>query len=51
LKCDGAETKFSLLAKQMSLFKSAGASVQLTTGSQGVRIIIIVGSNAGYTMF
>ena len=32
----------------MSPFKSAGASVQSTTGSQGVRIS---GSNAGYTMF
>ena len=31
-----------------SPFKSAGASVQLTTGSRGVRIS---GSNAGYTMF
>ena len=29
-------------------FKSAGASVQSTTGSRGVRIS---GSNAGYTMF
>ena len=32
----------------MSPFKSAGASVQSTTGSRGVRIS---GSNAGYTMF
>jgi hypothetical protein len=50
LKCDGtrAETRFRFLAKQTSLFKLAGASVQLTTGSQGVRIS---GSNAGYTMF
>jgi len=50
LKCDGtrAETRFRLLAKRTSLFKSAGASVQSTTGSRGVRIS---GSNAGYTMF
>jgi len=32
----------------MSPFKSAGASVQSTTGNRGVRIS---GSNAGYTMF
>ena len=50
LKCDGtlAETIFLLLAKRASPFKSAGASVQSTTGSRGVRIS---GSNAGYTMF
>jgi len=50
LKCDdtSAETRFRLSAKGTSPFKSAGASVQLTTGSRGVRII---GSNAGYTMF
>jgi len=50
LKCDGtrAETIFRLSAKWMSPFKSAGASVQSTTGSRGVRIS---GSNAGYTMF
>ena len=50
LKCDGtrAETRFRLLAKGTSPFKSAGASVQSTTGSRGVRIS---GSNAGYTMF
>jgi hypothetical protein len=50
LKCDGtrAETRFRLSAKQASPFKSAGASVQLTTGSWGVRIS---GSNSGYTMF
>jgi hypothetical protein len=43
VKCDGtrAETRFRLSA-------GAGASVQSTTGSRGVRII---GSNAGYTMF
>jgi hypothetical protein len=50
LKCDGtrAETRLRLSAKETSLFKSAGASVQSTTGSRGVRIC---GSNAGYTMF
>jgi hypothetical protein len=50
LKCDGkrAETRFRLSAKRTSLFKSAGALVQSTTGSRGV---CISGSNAGYTMF
>jgi hypothetical protein len=50
LKCDGTrgETRFRLSAKRTSPFKSAGASVQSTTGSRGVRIS---GSNAGYTMF
>jgi hypothetical protein len=50
LKCDGtrAETRFRLLAKRTSPFKSTGASVQSTTGTRGVRIS---GSNAGYTMF
>ena len=50
LKCDGAcaETRFCLSAKRSSPFKSAVASVQLTTGSRGVRIS---GSNAEYTMF
>jgi len=50
LKSDGThtETRFRLLAKWMSLFKSAGASAQSTTGSRDVRIS---GSNAGYTMF
>jgi hypothetical protein len=50
LKCDGtrAETRFRHSAKGTSPFKSAGASVQLTTGSRHVRIS---GSNAGYTMF
>ena len=50
LKCDDtrAETRFRLPAKRTSPFKSAGASVQATTGSRGVRIS---GSNAGYTMF
>ena len=37
-----------LSPKRTSLFKSAGASVQSTAGSRGVRIS---GSNAGYTMF
>jgi len=50
LKRDGirAEIRFGLSAKRTSPFKSAGASVQSTTGSRGVRIS---GSNAGYTMF
>jgi hypothetical protein len=50
LKCDGtrAETRFRLSAKRTSPFKSAGVSVQSTTGSRGVRIS---GNNAGYTMF
>jgi hypothetical protein len=50
LKCDGTrtETRFRLSVKRTSPFKSAGASVQSTTGGQGVRIN---GSNAGYTMF
>ena len=50
MKCDGtrSETRFRLSAKRTSPFKSAGATVQLTTGSRGVRIS---GSNAGYTMF
>jgi hypothetical protein len=50
LKCDGtrAESRFRLSAKRTSPFKSAGASVQSTTGSRSVRIS---GSNAGYTMF
>jgi hypothetical protein len=50
LKCDGtrAETRFRLSAKRTSPFKSAGASVQSTTGSRGVRIS---GSNAGNTTF
>ena len=50
LKCDvtRAETRFSLSTKWTSPFKSAGASVQSTTGSRSVRIS---GSNAGYTMF
>jgi len=49
LKCDGtrAETRVRILAKRTSPFKPAGASVQSTTGSRGVRIS---SSNAGYTM-
>ena len=45
LKCDGtrAEARFRLSAKRTSPFKSAGESVQSTTGSRGVRIS---GSNA-----
>jgi hypothetical protein len=42
-----AETRFRLSAKRTSPFKSAGASVQSTTGS---RVVCISGSNAGYTM-
>ena len=47
MKCDStrAETRFGLSAKRTSPFKSAGASVQSTAGSRGVRIS---GSNAGY---
>jgi hypothetical protein len=41
------ETRFCLSAKRTSPFKSAGASVQSTTGSRSVRIS---GGNAGYTM-
>ena len=50
LKCDGtcAETRFRLSAKRTNPFKSAGASVESTTGSRGVRNN---GSNAGYTVF
>ena len=50
LKRDGtnAEARFCLSAKRTSPFKSAGASVQSTTGSRGVRIS---GSNVGCTMF
>jgi hypothetical protein len=50
LKCDGtrAENRVRLSVKGTSPFKSAGASVQSTTGSRGVRII---GSNVGHTVF
>ena len=53
LKCDGtrAETRFGLSEKRTSPFKSAGESVQSTTGSRRVRISGSNGSNAGYTMF
>jgi hypothetical protein len=49
-KRDGtrAETGFRLSPKRTSPFKSAGASVQSTAGSRGVRITL---SNAGYTTF
>jgi hypothetical protein len=43
-----SEIRFRLSAKRTSPFKSAGASVQSTTGSRGV---LITGSNAGYIMF
>ena len=50
LKRDGtrAETRFRLSPKRTSPFASAGASLQSTAGSRGVRISV---SNAGYTMF
>jgi len=50
LKCADthAESRFRLMAKRTSPFKSAWASVQSTTGSWGV---CISGSNAGYIMF
>jgi len=53
MKRDGtrAETRFGLSAKRTSPFKLAGASVQSTTGSRGVRISGSNGGNAGYTMF
>ena len=49
MKCDGtpAKTRFCLSAKRTSPSKSAGTSVQSTTGSRGLRISV---SNAGYTM-
>jgi len=43
-----AETRFLLSPKRTSPFKSAGASVQSTADSRGVRISV---SNAGYTTF
>jgi len=48
LKCEGTreETRFRLSAKRASPFKSAGASVQSTTGSRAVRIS---GSNVRFT--
>ena len=50
LTCDGtrAETRFRLSAKRTSPFKSAGALVQSTIDSRGVRIS---GNNPAYTMF
>ena len=53
LKCDvtRAETRFLLSAKRTSPFKSAGASVQSTTGSRGVRISGSNCSNAVHNMF
>ena len=50
LKYDGtrAETRFRLSAERTSPFKSAGSSVQSTTGSRGVRINV---RNAGCNMF
>ena len=50
LKRDGtrAETRFRLSPKRTSPFKSAGASVQSTTGSRVVRISV---NNTGYNMF
>jgi hypothetical protein len=50
LKCVGihTETRFRLSPKRTSPFKSAGASVQSTAGSRGVRINV---SNVGYTTF
>ena len=52
-KRDGtrAETRFGLSTKRTSPFKLAGASVQSTTGSRGVRISGSNDSSAGYTMF
>ena len=50
LKRDGtcAETRFRISPKRTSPFKSAGASVQLTAGSRGLRSSV---SNAEYTTF
>jgi len=53
LKRDGtrAETRSGLSGKRTSPFKSAGESVQSTTGSRDVRTSGSNGSNAGYAMF
>jgi hypothetical protein len=53
LKCDGtcAETRILLSVQWTSSFKSAGVSVQSTTGSRGVHISGSNGSNAGYITF
>jgi len=50
LKCDDTrpETRFRLSTKRTSPFKLAGASLQSTAVSRGVRIS---GSNAGYNKF
>jgi hypothetical protein len=49
LKYDGTRVEtFLLSAKRKIPFKLAGATIQSTTGSRGVRI---GGNNAGYTMF
>ena len=50
LKCDGihSETTLRLSEKRTIPFKSAGASVQSTTGS---RVLRISGSDAGYITF
>jgi len=51
LKCAGtrAKTRFRLSTTRTSPFKSAGSSVQSTTGGRGM--LRISGSNAGYTIF
>ena len=43
-----SSTILNVTPRHKVLFKSAGASVQSTTGS---RVVRISGSNAGYTMF
>jgi hypothetical protein len=50
LKCDGAraENRFRLSVKRTNPFKSAGASIQSTSGS---RVVRNSGNNARYTMF
>ena len=45
------ETRIRLSPKRTSPFKSVGATVQLTTGSRGVRISSSNGSNAGQSTF
>ena len=53
LKRDGtrAETRFGLSGKRTIPFKSAGESLQSTTGSRGMRISGSNGSNARYSLF
>jgi len=48
LKCDGtrAKTRFRLSATRTSPFKTAGASVQSTTGSRAVHIGVIKSSSS-----